>query len=397
MQHRTGGVVAERHVIEANGSSTGTKCACVRRLGDVGLGGQHFGDASGRGRRFRPLRQELGSDGHRGDQDCEVLEKREQGTRRDLAGGAQISAEPHHHDERATRARDQRRLKRRAGPGQPDSGVARAAREIGAVLLELVLEPVALHHANALHLLLDELRPHAEPFLNAQRRRVQRRGAPQRDHDADRHDNRDDTGEQRLDEHEHDDAEHEQGARLDSPRQRIEHLFDRSDVGRRASHELSGAHAVVERERQALEVVVEPAPQIVRHVGRAFGGLILAKRTGTGAQHAEREQQDDVAAQAVAVVVRDHRVDDDPRDERSDEHHGGIEARAGEGEEQVTAPNAHRLDNQPEAGAAALGGGRRAHGVPFVGGRTYPTTRAGPGDFPTPRPLRVPARLRYLG
>ena len=83
---------------------------------------------------------------------------------------------------------------------------------------------------------------------------------------------------------------------------------------------------------------------------------------------AEREQQDDVAAQAVAVVLRDHRVDDDARDERGDEHHGGIEARAREGEEQVTAPNAHRLDNQPEAGAAALGGGRRAHGVPFVGG-----------------------------
>ena len=152
------------------------------------------------------------------------------------------------------------------------------------MLLELVLEPVALHHANALHLLLDELRPHAESLLNAQRRRVQRRGAPQRDRDADRHDNRDDAGEQRLHEHEHDDAEHEQGARLDSPRQGIEHLFDRSDVGRRAGHELSGAHAVVERERQALEVVVEPAPQIVRHVGRALGGLILAQRTGTGAQ-----------------------------------------------------------------------------------------------------------------
>jgi len=40
--------------------------------------------------------------------------------------------------------------------------------------------------------------------------------------------------------------------------------LERGDIGRRARHELSGAHAVVERERHPLEVFVETAPEVVR-------------------------------------------------------------------------------------------------------------------------------------
>ncbi len=74
--------------------------------------------------------------------------------------------------------------------------------------------------------------------------------------------------------------QHEHRRRLDRPGQWAERGLERGDIGRRARHQLSGTHAVVERERQPLEVFVETAAQVVRDERGAFRRLVLAHRTG---------------------------------------------------------------------------------------------------------------------
>ena len=74
---------------------------------------------------------------------------------------------------------------------------------------------MALHDADALHLLLDELRPVAERFLERERSRIQRPGPPEPVRDAGADDHGDRGREQRLDEREHDHAAHEHRDGLD--------------------------------------------------------------------------------------------------------------------------------------------------------------------------------------
>ena len=148
-------------------------------LDNVGFSGEHFGDARGRGRGLRPVREQFGARDHRRDEQGDVLEEGEEVTGRHAAGRAEPTAEPDDDEHRVARTGEQGRVERGPCPSECDTCSFDRRRPARPDLGELRFEAVALDHANPLHLLFHELRPHAELLLQRDRRGIQPR-APAR-------------------------------------------------------------------------------------------------------------------------------------------------------------------------------------------------------------------------
>ncbi len=375
VEYRAAGVVTERHAFEAQRARACGQVLRVRVFVDVGLCRQHLGDARRRRARLRPVRQEVGPRQHRRDQQRDVLHEPQQVAGSHAPGRAEVPTQTDDDQHRGARPGQQRGVERGPRLREADAGVADARGSFVTLRRELRFESVPLDDAHTLHLLLDELRPLAELLLQRKRRRVERASAIQAPHDADTDHSRDRGGEHRLDEHEDDDTEDEHRGRLDRPRDRVERLLQRGDVGRRARHELARAHPVVERERQALEVLVEAAAQVVRDERRAFRRLVLAHRAGEAAHDAEGEDGDDVSGELVALVVDDDVVDRVARHERGREDDDGVEARTAQCESDRAPPGLDGLPHEPVPCSSSFLGAR--HGgvsllAPKASGRAAP-------------------------
>ena len=187
------------------------------------------------------------------------------------------------------------------------------------------LEAVALHNADALHLLLHELRVEAEARLHLVARWIERTRLAQRvGHGNDHHD-RHRRGEQRLHEEQQRDPGNEHDHRLGEPGQRADRIFEHRHVGGRASHQLPHANLIVEAERHPLHMTEQPVTNVVGDECGVLVRLVLAQEGAERTEHAEADEHEHVFAHSLRVVAPDRVVDGVLGHERDCEHDRAVE------------------------------------------------------------------------
>ena len=127
----------------------------------------------------------------------------------------------------------------------------------------LLLRGERLHHPHAVDVLVDHGRDVREARLREPRHREHVAAHPDRGEEHERHRRHRDERERHVDGEHQDEREHRDAALHEDDRRHRQIHLHLADVGVAARDELTGLHAVVERERHAAQVLVHDVPQVV--------------------------------------------------------------------------------------------------------------------------------------
>ena len=177
-----------------------------------------------------------------------------------------------------------------------------------------------LHDAHAREILSERRRDQAEPLANAAIGMVRARPEPGGREAHQREDDQRREREPPVEEEEHDYRSREDEGVLDEAREAVgDELVERLDVVRDAAHRRAGAVALVVAEREALQMVEQPDPQIGQTALADPAGEVRLRAREHERGDAGDEERDHDDRERLQVAVRDPVVDRELREVRGEQ------------------------------------------------------------------------------